>query len=307
MITSSRAMARLLKPAGHQHRHLPLAGRERAGPIRRRRRRATQGGRGRRQPGQRLGGGLRARQRLALRPDLAGRARPERRPRGGEVPVQGAPLRGRRRGTGGFPQGRRRPGEAHRLGGRARRGGQPGAPLQAPRHPLPVPGVAVGAQRLTEQRPRPVVVVLLGQQPCQIDRGPRGQPPPDFSPLGETRFEERAGPRGVTPARCHVAQQAQGEGGVASRAEGRGAGEDLFGPRPRRGVVALVEGHLREPEPGQRLHPGVAGRLRARQALQEEGPRGRARPRSSSVRPSRNRALLVWTPSPSRRQAASAA
>ncbi len=59
------------------------------------------------------------------------------------------------------------------------------------------------------------------------------------------------------------------------RARRLDAGEYLLSPRASRIVVAVIESDLRHPEPGQRLHPWVAGRFRACQALQEESLRGR--------------------------------
>jgi len=59
------------------------------------------------------------------------------------------------------------------------------------------------------------------------------------------------------------------------RARRLDTGEYLLSPRASRIVVAVIESDLRHPEPGERLHPWVAGRFRACQALQEESLRGR--------------------------------
>ena len=93
--------------------------------------------------------------------------------------------------------------------------------------------------------------------------------------MGEARFEELAGTVDVALARVHVAQQAQREAGVAVRPRRLATGEYLLSPRASRIVVAVIESELRHPEPGQRLHPCVAGRFRTRQALQEERLCGR--------------------------------
>jgi len=50
------------------------------------------------------------------------------------------------------------------------------------------------------------VVSLLDKQICQLSRWPRGQPPPDLTPMGEACFEELAGTVEVALARLHVAQ-----------------------------------------------------------------------------------------------------
>ena len=99
------------------------------------------------------------------------------------------------------------------------------------------------------------MVSLLDKQICQVNRWPRGQPPPDLTPMGKARFEQLAGTVDVALTRLHVAQHAQREAGVAVRARRLDTGEYLLSPRPSRIVVAVVESDLRHPEPGERLHP----------------------------------------------------
>ena len=52
------------------------------------------------------------------------------------------------------------------------------------------------------------MVTLLDQQVCQIERGPRGQPPTHFPAFGEAGFEELAGAALPSPVRRLLASLA---------------------------------------------------------------------------------------------------